>query len=334
MPDVRVSVIMPAFNAEKTIAASLASLFAQTSRAFEVVVVDDGSDDATGQLVERMAAEATVPVRLVRSSHGGRADARNHGIAEARGEYYAFVDADDTAEPTMIERMLSCAMTSGADLVVCEYVGVDAETGAVLHRYPEGDSALYGGSAQQCSGLLRQISGSVCNKLVRRSLFYDNGIEFPVGRDFEDLATSYRLCGEAKRIEKVAEPLYRYLMGQPASIMRACDERYLHILEALALTNDHFLASGDFEALRPELEVVNFVHSVVGRYDDLFLYGSRSVRHEFIDRAFAHMDYYFPGWRQSEDVRAASGRWAKHAVSTDKALLTLYTGFKAMRAPR
>lgn len=325
----RVSVIMPAYNAAATIGSALASLMSQTCPDLEVVVVDDGSSDATASVVERIAASSAVAVRLVSQPNAGRASARNRGIGSARGEFLGFVDADDTAEPTMFERLLSCADATGADLVVCEYLGVDGETGAVLHEYREGDSSCYGGRVVERAGLLSQVAGSVCNKLFHRSLFDAAGIEFPPGRDFEDLATVYRLMGEAHRIEKVAEPLYRYRQGQPSSVMTATDRRYLQILDALAVTNDHFVARGDFDDLRDDLQRVNFAHLVLGRYDDLFRFGSRRLRHEFIVRSFAHMDGYFPGWRHDAAIREASGSAAKFAISTNRGLLRLYTDLTA-----
>ena len=329
MTEPRVSVIVPAHNAEGTIEASLGSLAEQTSRDFEVVLVDDGSTDGTAALVERFEDGFPVPLALVRQEQGGRADARNTGVAEARGEFLAFVDADDIAEPTMIERLLGRADASGADLVVCEYAGVDADTGEVLHHYREGAAALYGASVLERPGLLSATVGSVCNKLVRRSLFADGAIDFPTGKDFEDLAVSYRLVGQARRVEKVAEVLYRYRHGQPASVMGACDERYLDIFDALEVTNEHFKRAGTFDALRSDLVVINYMHLITGRYDDLFSYGAPELRHEFIRRAFAHMHRYFPGWRLNAAVRAASGRLAKHLVSTNRLLLTAYTDRKA-----
>jgi glycosyltransferase EpsH len=325
----RISVIVPAYNAAATIRDALASLEAQTMSDFEVIVIDDGSTDDTVQIVRALAEAVGFELRLVSKANGGRADARNTGLALALGEYLAFVDADDTAEPAMLERMLTCAQDTGADLVDCEYLGVDAASGEVLWRYAEGDSSLYGASVSERPGLLSAISGSVCNKLVCRSLFVDTGIGFPTGLDFEDLATAYRLCGEAKRIEKVAEPLYRYRLGQPASIMAACDERYLHIFDALSLTNDHFLARGTFDALRGDLEIINFTHAIAGRMPDLLRYGTSSLRHAYIRRAFDHMDRYFPGWRRDMLIRKASGRAARHRVLTSPTLLRLFSDVKS-----
>jgi glycosyltransferase involved in cell wall biosynthesis len=324
----RITVVMPAYNAEATIEAALGSLLAQTCRELDVVVVDDGSTDATAAIVERMAAGAVVPVRLVRCAHRGRAAARNAGLAESTAGFVGFVDADDSAEPAMFERLLSRADTTGADLVVCEYVGVDASTDEVLWTYPEGDMSLYGGAVTERPGLLPAIAGSVCNKLVARSLFA-GGVGFPPGRDFEDLATVYRLMGEARRIEKVAEPLYRYRQGYGSSVMGARDERYLEIFDALDVTNEYYGRSGRFEVLRADLERINFTHLIAGRLDDLLRYGDRALRRRFITRAFAHMDRAFPGWRRDDVVRAACGRAAKHVVCTNSAMLTLYTDLRA-----
>ena len=186
----RVSVIVCAYDAAGTIGTCLESLGAQTSRELEVVVVDDGLTDATAAEVERFAATPGVPVRLVRTGHEGLAGARNHGIAEAAGEFFAFVDADDTVEPAMVERMLARADETGADLVVCEMRYVDFETGAELHVEHEGDASLYGGSLLERPGLLSHMGASVCDKLLRRTLFDDSGITFPAGRIFEDLWTT------------------------------------------------------------------------------------------------------------------------------------------------
>jgi len=324
----RITVIMPAYNAEATIEAALGSLLAQTCREIEIVVVDDGSTDATPAIVERSAAGAPAPVRLLRRAHEGRAAARNTGLAEARTGFVGFVDADDTAEPVMYERLLARADATGADMVVCTYVGADAATGNVLWEYPEGDASLYGGGVAEHPGLLSAIAGSVCNKLVARRLFADGAIDFPPGRDFEDLATVYRLMGEARRIEKVDEPLYRYRQ-HPSSVMGACDERYLQIFEALDLTNGYFARSDRFEGLRADLERINLTHLILGRLDDLLRHGDRALRRRFIGRAFAHMDRVFPGWRRDDVVRAACGRTVKHAVCTNRAMLTLYTDLRA-----
>jgi glycosyltransferase involved in cell wall biosynthesis len=99
---VRVSIVMPAFDAERTVGAAISSALWQTYRDLEVVVVDDGSRDATGAI----AAAFPEPVRLVRQENRGVASARNRGIAESRGELIAFCDADDVLLPGHVEALL------------------------------------------------------------------------------------------------------------------------------------------------------------------------------------------------------------------------------------
>ncbi len=149
MAEPRVSVIVPAYNAAETLAACLDSLRAQTLAGVEVIIVDDGSTDATGSMAAAAAAQTPDLVRVVHQPNAGRAAARNTGLREARGEFVGFVDADDEAEPRMYELLLACADRTGADLVVGEYVGVDAYTGETLYHYPEGDAALYGSSVAE-----------------------------------------------------------------------------------------------------------------------------------------------------------------------------------------
>jgi GT2 family glycosyltransferase len=99
----KVSVVIPAFDAENTVGGAISSALGQSYGDLEVVVVDDGSRDATGAI----AASFPEPVRVVRQENGGVASARNRGIAEARGELIAFCDADDLLLPPHLEALVA-----------------------------------------------------------------------------------------------------------------------------------------------------------------------------------------------------------------------------------
>lgn len=109
----RVSVIMPAWNAAATIERSIESVLTQDHVDLELVVVDDGSSDATAALVERIAAH-DARVRLVRQANAGVAAARNAGIAASSGRYLAFLDSDDWWYPGKLRRQLDGMRESGA----------------------------------------------------------------------------------------------------------------------------------------------------------------------------------------------------------------------------
>jgi len=104
MPVPRVSVVVPAYNAGRYIAATLRSIQAQTLHDFEVVVVDDGSTDDTPQVVQPFLADSRFT--LVHQANGGLVAARNAGLSRARGPFVAFLDADDAWRPTLLERAM------------------------------------------------------------------------------------------------------------------------------------------------------------------------------------------------------------------------------------
>lgn len=128
-----VTIVIPAYNAESTIAETLSSVLAQTYRDFEVLVVDDGSTDKTSGVV---SAAEDQRVRLVRIPNGGVARARNHGISQARAELVAFLDADDLWEPDKLELQVAALEASPqAGLCVTAAVRIN-ERGKILGKIP------------------------------------------------------------------------------------------------------------------------------------------------------------------------------------------------------
>ena len=127
-----VSVVVPAFNAADTIDETLTSVRAQTYRALEVIVIDDGSNDDTAARARRFA-DFDARFRVVTQANGGVAAARNHGVALARGEFIAPVDADDLWAPTKIEKQVAALQRGGADFGLCyTWSARIDQTGAVL----------------------------------------------------------------------------------------------------------------------------------------------------------------------------------------------------------
>ncbi len=127
-----VTVIIPAYNAANTIAATLSSACSQTHAELQVLVVDDGSTDGTPDVVANWA-EQDSRVALIRIPNGGVARARNAGLAQAAGEYVAPLDADDLWHPTKIARQLARITATSADLVYCWSVDID-ENASVIER--------------------------------------------------------------------------------------------------------------------------------------------------------------------------------------------------------
>ena len=123
-----VSVVMPAWNAEATIAKALQSVAAQTYRNLEIIIVVDGSVDATAKLAMEFC-KSDPRARVLRRSNGGPAAARNLGIADARGDWIALIDADDLWRPTKVRKQVSVALAADEPpgFVYCWYRKIDEE---------------------------------------------------------------------------------------------------------------------------------------------------------------------------------------------------------------
>ena len=113
-----VSIIVPAYQAEKHLEECVRSLLNQTYRLVEIIVVDDGSTDGTSAIVSRMA-DSDNRLHLITQKNCGVSSARNHGIAASRGSYLMFVDADDWIEPFAVETLLAAIKNNGTDAVYC-----------------------------------------------------------------------------------------------------------------------------------------------------------------------------------------------------------------------
>ncbi|WP_211163133.1 glycosyltransferase family 2 protein [Aromatoleum diolicum] len=146
-----VSIIMPCYNAAQHLSRSVGSVLAQTAGNWELVIVDDGSrDDSWGEL--QRLARAEPRIRIFRQANAGAAAARNHALREARGDYIAFLDADDTWHPEFLESMQAALHNaSGRGLAYCGWqslgLGGGRDAPFVPPDYEDGNKAeaLLGG---------------------------------------------------------------------------------------------------------------------------------------------------------------------------------------------
>ena len=121
-----VSVIMPAYNSRRFITEAIRSVQAQSFTDWELLVIDDGSQDDTCAIVEKLAAQDT-RIRLIRNEQNmGVARTRNRGFDLCRGQYIALLDSDDMWHPEKLQRQLERLKQSGADIAYCSYAIVDA----------------------------------------------------------------------------------------------------------------------------------------------------------------------------------------------------------------
>ncbi len=217
-----VSVILPVYNGESFVGQAIESALSQTWRNLEIILVDDGSTDRTLSVLEVYAARDP-RVRITRQSNGGVASARNRGLAEARGEFIAPLDADDLWEPTKIEQQVRRMLEEGEEtgLVYCWWVWID-ESGTVLDRSPrwrvEGDIV---------ETLLQvNCTGNASVPLYRRRCIedaggYDETLEQQNARGCEDWDVALKVAAHY-RVAVVPALLVGY-RRLPQSMSTQCD---------------------------------------------------------------------------------------------------------------
>lgn len=188
-PEVDVSVIVPCYNVERFVEGCLGSVISQeTSRSFEVIAVDDGSDDSTGRILDWLASRDS-RVRVIHQANRGFSGARNRGLAEIRGGGVAFVDSDDLLMPGAIETLCNAYDEGGCDFVTASYENM-SEDG--LNVTPIEGSRHH---------------GAPWGRLYSREVWRD--LEFPEGFWFEDTVQGF--CIEPRWRERYVDvPVYLY----------------------------------------------------------------------------------------------------------------------------
>lgn len=225
-----ISIIIPAYNAADSLQSTIADILRQTGADFEVVLVDDGSTDATMDVAARLAN--THPrVRFFRlPENRGVARAREYAVQHSRGEYLWFIDADDRPEPEALTRLVTAAQRTDADVVLCSAQFVDEGGGRRAISAPRLTASISGKEAFVLL-LDGQITGHLWNKLFRRELA--NSIEFTPARVHSDLAMVAQLLAAADRVIAIPDMLYSYHL-RSGSIIHSGTRR----AESLVLVDD------------------------------------------------------------------------------------------------
>ncbi len=208
--DVCISIIVPIYNVEKYIRKCIDSLLSQTLKGIEIILVDDGTPDNCGAIIDDYADKYDNIV-VLHKENGGLSDARNAGMKVASGEYIGFADPDDYAEPDMFEKLYNSIRNNDFDLAICGYKEVFSDR----LSYERKMTFLNNAKSIGClidSYLNGNFGTYAWNKLYKASIVKDNKIEFPVGVQLvEDTIFFFTYINYIKSFSIVDECLYNYI---------------------------------------------------------------------------------------------------------------------------
>jgi glycosyltransferase involved in cell wall biosynthesis len=206
----KISIIIPVYNVEEYLNRCLDSVINQTYKNLEIILVDDGSTDNSGEICDEYAAKDR-RIIVVHKVNGGLSDARNMGIRTSTGNFIGFVDSDDYIDKNMYEILFNAIITKNADIAECGFCKVwDNQT------ITKEDSSIITLSIQEFDTicalkeliLSRRFKRTVWNKIYKKELLKD--INFPLNRINEDEFWTYKVFSRAKIIINIKNVMYFY----------------------------------------------------------------------------------------------------------------------------
>lgn len=251
-PDI--SVILPFFNAEKTIARALGSILSSTHRNIEVIAVDDGSYDSSPDICQKIAKSDT-RLKIIRKKKAGVSSARNAGIEAALGNFFTFVDADDEVDCEIYQKMLFAAQKYGADLVQCATLIVNGSETTVANA-PRRDTLWELGTPLPTKYFSYACWGKIYLKERFGNLRFDQSLR--VG---EDLRFNLEVMALAQRAVFLQEALYLYIQSGESAMSQLIERRTAEefgnmIEDAEMLFGSHTAIHGIIKAAK----IKNFAH--------------------------------------------------------------------------
>lgn len=267
-----VSIIVPVYNGEKYLEECLASLLAQTFKNFEIICVNDGSDDGSFKILRKMA-KADGRIKVFSQYNKGAGAARNAGLKMAVGDYVMFLDADDCFDAEMIDAMLRRIRETGADFCVCHSRGVNQVNQkavsmdfSILDDFlPKKDSF----SAKDIRGnIFMAFAGWAWDKLYRRSFINEHKLLFQNLSAANDLFFVFSALLAAKKITICEQPLvtHRYNVGGSIAASRSLNP--LAFTHAIYKLRDYMIGLGIYDKFYKSFQSFA-IHFFIWHYNSL-----------------------------------------------------------------
>lgn len=246
---IKVSVIVPAYNAELFIKKCIDSILTQTLEEIELIIINDGSSDGT---LKEIFKYKDKKIKIINSLNSGPGGARNKGLKIAKGEYIAFVDSDDWIDKNMYKDMYNKAKKMNLDIVVCDYYIESIEKSEVIRVKDMKEEKKY--------VLLEEKSlffklGYLVNKIWKKEILL--GEEFIEDCTYEDLEMVPKLISKAKFIGKIDFPYYHYMMRKGSitnSNLKLKDK-----LRALKRLEDNLIKNKKIELFKDEYNYLYYL---------------------------------------------------------------------------
>lgn len=266
MNEVKVSVIIPTYNAEKYIIQCIDSIINQTYSNIEIICIDDGSTDSTITIISQYI-ESDSRIQLLKQEHQYAGQARNLGMKHASGKYLLFLDADDFFNESMIEKAVLDAEKTQSDIVIWDGQIYDTQSGEVsstdwmLNTSYLSENRTF--SAQEISNYLYQFTSSnLWNKLFRNEFIMEQGIIFQQTKRANDVYFTSMALASAKTISILEDKLVFYRVNNQDSLQGSNKKDTVHFYEALYFAQEELKRRGLYPVFEQSFCNLCLVHCI------------------------------------------------------------------------
>lgn len=290
-----ISVIIPVYNVKSYLRKCADSVFAQTFRNLEIILIDDGSTDGSGELCDQLAEE-DARVRVIHKENRGPAEARNVGIRASTGDYLYFLDSDDAISAVTLNHLWTACIRTKADVAFGDFIRFSEE------EIP-GERRTFTVQPVETKEMIRRmllnqgVGHQAWGKLYRRSLW--ENLRFPDAFVAEDQAVIYDVVLKAGRAAAVTDAMYYYRVREGSLINTEVTEKNLAVLDISERVTK--LVSGRFPDLYEpavRLQVVVYMRLLSSILEtDYHMYPE--VQKRIIDTVRGYKDVFL----KSKDVR-------------------------------
>ncbi len=285
------SLIVPIYKIEEYLPKCIDSVLAQKCRDYELLLIDDGSPDSSGKLIDEYAAKYPDKIRAIHQENGGAGAARNHGIRSAKGEYLLFVDGDDYLDDTLLQELSEKISATHAQLYLFgAHVERDGVKTGELHELVEVGKIC---NAQSDPKLFFGIMAP-WNRAYHRSLF--ENIEFASKVWYEDIRIVTKVNALAKTVVRLEKPYYHYLQREGSAMNNKNSERNVEILYAFDDILAWFEEQKLLEKYRNEIEFLAIEHILLAATVRVL---QIDRKHHLLEDFRAYMNRHFPDFTQN-----------------------------------
>ena len=244
-----VSIIVPVFNVDKYLVKCLESLVNQSLNEIEIIIVNDGSTDGSQAIIDDFVCRYPQKIVSFIKKNGGLSDARNFGLRHAQAEYIGFIDSDDFVDLDMYRQMLKKAISSAADVVVCD----------ITYEWENEKLSTLMKGLRQIKGLSEKRSAMLSplfawNKLYHKKFFEQYQLRYPVGLWYEDILVTLPIYTLANHIAYVEVPFVHYLQRKSSIMSAKNPEKMRDIFVIMSRVHDYFKDYDLLETYKIEIE--------------------------------------------------------------------------------